>query len=793
MNVKTEGLVSLKGFCLRWVAGGVASLALVATLGCQLNTQEAAEQSPMKLGGPTANCFAPSLQSVEKYFKSQASVEEVDSAFTCFSGALDMFVTYSRGSKQHDSYSTQELRTFLERHFLGDLRLSDPLLDEVMRVKQALLGGAADQITKTEIYRLIEVLETFRREAIRLRPYVSILNLSISKDDLSLDPALLEQAISDFAFSMDTLGSLLGQSKQVYRVENMKALLTEFQGLYRGRSTWKGPNWFSEKMQLIAATKALLIRPNGNDIAPDEWRLLFSHIGRIYGLFLRLQYALSGRDLFRGEGLNQLEISVIEVLDVLKEAMASKSNGKIDYTLINAVLDGLDTMNQIEPGVLPLQIKTIRDVIPVLLERVFNPIRQDDSRFAPPIDPNDPLTAKGSREEQGGLTPVNLGRMREALFAWIEMQRFWERLEVEAVRRDPQTAGRPLPMKQVREIWDTFQPVHHEAWADLKSLFDRPMPLSTRPNGSLQFLQSKDVVMDFESFKQMNWKQTLVRVLGYGYVADPKGLRMSGITLDQFEQVFKDFRAVAVDLKFLEPDDVTIWKTGFTIANIFLFSSNGDDRLGYHEAVDLFVFSFASSEIAKKIRVDVDANCTPLEPDSMGLPKIEAKCWRERVKTGYGSYFTDLPGWLKQAAKFSESSWKSFFGNLEKASRKVENPKGPLASTEMDRAISIHHYIESLFTRWDANRDGVLTRREANKAFFLFKKLLKEASGFDDDDDVLALYMYLLTYGEPPDKGRFSDIVRWLWWSSNPEVWETRVHANRARITQIFGALAAEL
>ena len=73
---------------------------------------------------------------------------------------------------------------------------------------------------------------------------------------------------------------------------------------------------------------------------------------------------------------------------------------------------------------------------------------------------------------------------------------------------------------------------------------------------------------------QMNWKQTVVRVLGYGYVADPKGLRMSGITLDQFEEVFKDFRAVAVDLKFLEPDDVTIWKTGFTIANIFLFSSN---------------------------------------------------------------------------------------------------------------------------------------------------------------------------------------------------------------------------
>lgn len=803
MNVKKVGQLCLRDFCAHLVVAVATAASIAAVIsGCQLNTQESAEPPlPFKLGGATANCFTPSLASVEKYFKSAASAEEIDTAFTCFSGALDMFVTFSRGSRQSDSYSAQELRTFLERYFLGGLRLSDSLLEEVMRVKQALLGGAGDHLSKKEIYRLIEVLETLRREANRLRLHVSLLNLSIPQDDPSLDPVLLEQAISDFAFSMDTLGALLGQSKQIYRVESMKTLLMEFQGLYQGSSTWKGPSWFSEKMPLIAATKALIIRPNGNEILPNEWKPLFSNIGRIYGLFLRLRYAMSGRDLFRDEGLNQLEIGLTEVFDIFSVALASKNDGKIGYALINAVLDGLEVTNSTSPAVtdstspeaLPLKIQTIRELVPVLLERIFNPILQEGIVSAPRLDPRDSQSARGVREAQGGITPVNLGRIREALFSWIEMQRLWSRLELEAVRRNPALAGQPVPMKMVREIWGALQPVNREAWEDLKSLFDRPLPLATRPSGTLQFLRAKDMVVDFESFKNLNWKQAIVRTLGYGYVADPKGLRMSGVTLEQFEEVFHDLRATAVDLKFLSPNDRTIWKTGFNIGNMFLFSSNADDRLGFHEAVDLFVFSFASSSIAKKIRADVDLNCTALEPDDMKLPKIEAKCWRGRVQAGYSSFFEDLPGWVKETGRFGAGSWRRFFGNLETASRKVENPTGPLSSSEMDRAISIQHYIESMFTRWDSNRDGVLTQTEATKAFFLFKQLLRNASGFSDEQEVLALYMYLLAYGNPPDDSRFGDIVKWMWWKGNPVVWEARVRASRARVTQIFGALAAQI
>lgn len=114
-------------------------------------------------------------------------------------------------------------------------------------------------------------------------------------------------------------------------------------------------------------------------------------------------------------------------------------------------------------------------------------------------------------------------------------------------------------------------------------------------------------------------------------------------------------------------------------------------------------------------------------------------------------------------------------------------------SSERSRAVLVHHYIESLFTRWDSNRDGRLSLYEADKSYFLFKRLLKDASGFKKDDEVRALFFYLLAYGEPPDDGNLGDIVKWLWWKSNPEEWPSRVGANRERLAKIFGNLAAEL
>jgi hypothetical protein len=761
--------------------------AVLVTSACQLNTQEAVpESAPLKLTGPSENCFGESLKTFEAYFRSEAAPAQIDTAFSCVSGALEMFATYGRGATNRNSFSSQELRAFLERHFLGTLKLNDSILLEFFRVKQSLLGGAIDRLTKTEIDRLQEVLETLRVEVQRLRPYISILNQSQAVG--TVDASLLEQALSDFAFSMDTIGTLLGQSKQPYGLESFKTLLVEIQNLYAGRSDWKGPEWISKQLPLLAAAKAVLIRPQGNAIQPDEWHLLFSHVGRIYGLFLRYNYAIKGRDLFYGEALSQIEISILQTSDILEDAIAAKGNGKIEVELLQAFVDELGKGQSFE---LPIQASTINGLLEPLFERILNPI-VIDALIGSKIDPSDRLSAKGYRAVQGGLTSVNLARLRETLLSWVEMQQQWERLERDIVRRNSSLSGKPIPIALVRKYWATYTPHYQESWADLKSLFDRSLPPAVYPDGRLMMVPTKKIVIDRNSFSSLNWKQAIVRALSYGYLSDPEGLRMTGITLPQLKSVFDDFWPLTLDLKFLDPTDVDIWKTGFTIGNIFLFSSNGDDRLSFHEAVDLFMFSFASSVISKEtIRPDVYLNCELGDLNAGGNPRVKADCWRGRFRKGYATNFSKMPAWTSMAKGWANGSWDEFFGYLEKASRKSNNPSGPLGTSEMDRPVSIHHYIESLYVRWDSNGDGRLSMAEADKAFYLFREILRKASGFSNNEEVRALYFYLLTFGKAPES--FGDKLYWLWWKKTPDEWEKRVSADRLMLTQIFGNLAAQL
>ena len=761
----------------------------VAVSACGLSTQDkSAAGDPLSVDNQASACMSDSLDSIEAYFKGEAQAGEIERAFECVDTALETFTNFTRGTRERNSYSTQELRSFLERYFLGDIRLSDSFLNEAMLIKQFLLGGEATQITRLELDRARRIMGVLKTEAVRMRPYVRLLNRSLPDQGASWDPSRIEQGLSDFSYTMDQLGALFAQAREPYKLDSFGKLLTEFQKLYRGRSNWTGPQWFAKQMPLLTAAKALFIRPGGDRIAPDEWRSIFSITGRLYGLFLRFQYLISGRDLLRGEGLAQIEISINEVADVLEGAIDAKGTGVIDYGILDDFIDAVYASGAFETTI---RSSTVKNLARPVLEKILNPPRI--SARLRPLDPRDPRTARGERSPQNGLTKVNLARARSALLGWIENQQMWERVEREAVRQTPALAGKAIPINTVTRLWKSYKPIYVESWSDMLAVLEKEVPLSTAANGTMIWQRDRArITLDRAGFNGINWKQALVRHLGYGYVADPSRLRMDGILLDQFEEVFRDLRWIAVDLEFLAPDDETIWSTGFQIANIFLYSSDGNDRLGFLEAVDLFVFSFAGSPISDRARTAVYRSCTPRGPDSTGRQKVDEACWARTIRSNYTQIFADMREWVRHTREFDEGWWQGFFHHLSRSSRK-QPASGAMASGEMDRAISIHHYIEAIYVRWDTNRDGRLSLAEADRAFYLFKPILKKASGFTDDEEVRALYMYLLSYGEPPDRSSLSSIVSWLWFKNNTDTWDSKVNANRYRILQIFGNLAESL
>ncbi|RYZ66797.1 MAG: hypothetical protein EOP05_18605, partial [Proteobacteria bacterium] len=134
------------------VALAVSALATVSTLSsCSVSTNDGGDgQGPLKLTLPQTDCLARAFPVVQSYFQGTSNVSEVGEAFNCASEAVTMFTANTQGANP-DYYTPKEIRSFLEQFFLGDIKISDSLLSEAMRLKQVLLGGAIDKITRQEL------------------------------------------------------------------------------------------------------------------------------------------------------------------------------------------------------------------------------------------------------------------------------------------------------------------------------------------------------------------------------------------------------------------------------------------------------------------------------------------------------------------------------------------------------------------------------------------------------------------------------------------------------------------
>ncbi|HVK60773.1 MAG TPA: hypothetical protein VM432_04445, partial [Bdellovibrionales bacterium] len=115
---------------------GLAILTVVSSAGCGIATQDSPDTNrPMHVGSADTKCLAKALDTVADYFKSKSNAKEVDKAWSCFGNAINSFLTQTQG-QDANSYKATEIRAFFEIYFLGDLKITDEMLAEVMRVKQ---------------------------------------------------------------------------------------------------------------------------------------------------------------------------------------------------------------------------------------------------------------------------------------------------------------------------------------------------------------------------------------------------------------------------------------------------------------------------------------------------------------------------------------------------------------------------------------------------------------------------------------------------------------------------------
>ncbi|MCB0385892.1 MAG: hypothetical protein KDD43_10910, partial [Bdellovibrionales bacterium] len=97
-------------------------------------------QTPPVVKMSQSQCLDNADKLVGDYMDGRLANQDINGFWDCAQRALDIFLRFTQG-REVGIYSSGELRNFLHTFFMGDLRLNDVLLDELMEVKRVFLAG----------------------------------------------------------------------------------------------------------------------------------------------------------------------------------------------------------------------------------------------------------------------------------------------------------------------------------------------------------------------------------------------------------------------------------------------------------------------------------------------------------------------------------------------------------------------------------------------------------------------------------------------------------------------------
>ena len=321
----------------RFFAGRLAFLPalLVPALfvaSCSLKMNEPTPQKGgLGMAGADTGCLSKAFDTWQEFFEGHGDDAKIARLCDCASGALKLFAERTRGAKQGE-FSPGELRDFLQRYFLGELKIPDNFVSETMHFKRALLGGSHGLLTVAEISRARELIGVVKEQLIKIRPFMP---LSPSMIEAAKGrEGFLEAVINAIVGFGETAGGALQGSGEPYSLSRFEGFLDALERLYKG----SGPGTLKSRMPLIRALKEVLIGP-GDEISGGDWTRVLGHGARWYGVLLRYTYLNANHDSWTaGSGGEQLSRITKEMRDLLSDSAARHPGGGISIVVFENLI-----------------------------------------------------------------------------------------------------------------------------------------------------------------------------------------------------------------------------------------------------------------------------------------------------------------------------------------------------------------------------------------------------------------------------------------------------------------------
>ena len=719
--------------------------------GCSLKTGDSSPQKdPAQLSEKKFSCLTQISEEVDRYFKAEASTEDVRRFMNCAQEALRTFAYYSE-DPQKPGYKPEQIAQFLNRYFLPKNKIESGFLKEALRLKVLIAGGSPDLVTYSEFNRLIEIIGILRDEAVRHVPHLALYNNSLSKR-ASYDQ--MHQARRDLNRTAQALSAIFLKSKKTYDIQYLKSFLDEVRKFLAWQDYRQNILDSEHLIQLVAAYKGIVTGTNTDTIEPQDWEALLTSSAEILAQIIEYTSVIQKEEHFQGPALENLIDYADRTFNIIQSSIQKQPGKTISISRFEQVVDSLGGL-----GFLPNNIKaaSIKPVLKLAIQRMLR-------------DPH-------QTQPQGilGLSASGLNEARKEFYIWAESQRHISKMA--ALRRsnlDLTDAHSYLVKKQSEQA-----PQH---FLDIMRKF-RPMFRDKDPRVWLVPTVDRaqyEISFNYSNLSRLNAFGSLMRLLIRGFALDRQRIiDSSGVTIQEMENFYQTVKSLGFDLKLMDPRSQRVGIRSFQEGNMFTFSGNGlqpkekDHKalLTYTEGVELLAFIWSGGDVRDRIYKNSMKRCemanAPL--DVFGYKKVLRRCFFNHFDLNSFDELSNLPRMKSYMLSLKGAEKTAFWSGLEDIARiQCENPNY-VEQAEIATMATILHYIEVLFVVYDRDLSGVLDGYEVMAAFprfhhFLSDKVVELKKKNYDVKTLKSIFTFLVREGRLPVGA--SD--KWsIWWNQS--------------------------
>lgn len=694
---------------LACVAIGFATLVLFSSCTEFLKGKPKA-QDYIEINSASLGCLDNVSEDMSKFLKAEVGEEAVDKMYSCLTDTLSEFQKKVEGRAQADAFTAEEIYDIFTQ-FVSQAKLSRTAADNLLLLKSALIGGAADRITKAEIDELKNYLGVVRNEAKKLTPYVKI--FSFEKSNKALSKEFITAGFTQANRALKTLFRTSRLSTANYSVVEFKNFVINVFNL-GGKE--------KNIVEILAKVNFVLngYETNLTLAETDEYIDNVVNFMRLASLYTNGHFALSLEDF------DQIDPSV----EFVNEAITLVENS-LQYKKTNVVsahsLDRL--MLELTKGDLfpnPVRASSLIGFYKVFITRLLE------------------SGSGGQVSKFTGIRPDHIANLKRELAVFQIYTRLIKKLIPQAsidagdthfdLRVLQSRMGALNPADEV----DVLSRFNASQRFVITSIVNELKTEFTAANPAVYFYNKKMVV----ATNQADWKQsrqdliqdTVIKVLSrflmLGYAQQHM---ITGATRQTLNNValytwYGEFKAFLIDIKFFDPRIFNAGVTSVTVGNLFTRAGNGDDVLTYTELQQYFGILLAGSgAIGDDLYKDLlDRNCDLAELDVMGKHWSLETCLDTLLREKYKQYYASLPHLVSYLDRLSAADFKTYFREMTNIMRYSGFEGTKVETSDLSGLNTIAYFIENTFLLHDTNRNGALSESEIRAAYPKFAKVARD-------------------------------------------------------------------